>query len=223
MKNKLFVIEGTDGCGKKTQSQLLAKRLAEIGENVVIQSYPDYDSPACMPVKMYLRGDFGDASCFSAYQANALYAVDRLCSMQKHKEHIKNGGTIIFDRYVQSTMLHQAGLISDVAERDKFLQYVDNFEFDVLQLPRLDMVIFLDVPVEVSLKLIAGRKEYKSGSDKDIYEEDKNHLQNAYNAGKYVANKFGWTVIDCVKGGEILPIEEISNKIFNAIMEKESQ
>lgn len=222
MKNKLFVIEGTDGCGKKTQSKLLAERFKEKGENVVVQSYPDYDSPACEPVKMYLRGEFGDSSCFTAYQANALYAVDRLCSMQKHKQHIQNGGSIVFDRYVQSTMLHQAGLIDDIAERDKFLEYVDNFEFNLLKLPRPDMVIFLDVPVEFSSKLAKARGEYKSGSSKDIYEEDINHLQKAYNAGKYVAEKFGWTIIKCVKDDRLLSIDEISDLIYDAIMQNEN-
>ena len=222
MKNKLFVIEGTDGCGKKTQSQLLAKRLEEMGENVIVQSYPDYDSPACEPVKMYLRGEFGNSSCFTAYQANSLYAVDRLCSMQKHKHHIASGGSIVFDRYVQSTMLHQAGLIDDIEERDKFLEYVDNFEFGLLKLPRPDMVIFLDVPVEFSSKLASARGEYKSGSTKDIYEEDLNHLQKAYNAGKYVAEKFGWTIIKCVKDDKLLSIEEISDLIYDAIMQNEN-
>ncbi len=221
MKNKLFVIEGTDGSGKRTQSKLLVERLKNMGVNCVMQSFPDYPSPACAPVKMYLNGEFGDSHSLTAYQANALYAVDRLCTMQKYKEHISGGGSIVFDRYVQSTMLHQAGLIDDLKERDKFLEYVDEFEFNTLKLPRPDVVLFLDVPVEVTKELMAKREEYKSGNKKDIYEEDVQHLYNAYSAGKYVANKYGWTIIDCVKDGQILPIEEISDKIFNAIMDKE--
>lgn len=223
MKNKLIVIEGTDGCGKKTQSELLLKRLKEMGVNCLLQSFPNYSSPACAPVKMYLNGEFGDANCLTAYQSNALYAVDRLCTMQQYNEHIKNGGSIVFDRYVQSTMLHQAGLINDLAERDKFLDYVNNFEFEVLKLPKPDVVIFLDVPVEVSKKLADSRGKFKSGNSKDIYEEDKNHLINAYNAGKYVANKYGWSIINCVKEGNLLSIEEISDLIMAEILKKENE
>ncbi|HBP43813.1 MAG TPA: thymidylate kinase [Clostridiales bacterium] len=222
MKNKLIVIEGTDGCGKKTQTKLLNDRLVNMGINSIIQSFPNYDSPACAPVKMYLNGDFGDVTCFDAYQANSLYAVDRLCTMQKHKSHIANGGTIIFDRYVESTMLHQAALIDDISERDKFLDYVNDFEFDTLKLPKPDLVIFLDVPVEVSKKLADARGEFKSGNKKDILESDVNHLYKAYNAGKYVANKYNWVIVNCVKDGQLMSVEEISDLIFNEIMKKEN-
>ena len=218
MKNKLIVIEGTDGSGKKTQAELLLKYLQSKGENVIGQSFPNYESPACAGVKMYLNGDFGDANSLTAYQANALYAVDRLCTMEKHKKHIADGGCIIFDRYVQSTMLHQAGLIPDLAERDKFLEYVDNFEFNILKLPRPDVVIFLDIPVEFSKKLADARAAYKSGNEKDIYEADVNHLKNAYNAGKYVAEKYGWLIIQCIDDkGALKSIEQIHLEIVDAL------
>ena len=218
MKNRLIVIEGTDGSGKKTQADLLLKYLQSKGENVIGQSFPNYKNPACAGVKMYLNGDFGDANSLTAYQANALYAVDRLCTMEKHKKHIADGGCIIFDRYVQSTMLHQAGLIPDLAERDKFLEYVDNFEFNILKLPRPDVVIFLDIPVEFSKKLADARAAYKSGNEKDIYEADVNHLKNAYNAGKYVAEKYGWLIIQCLDNdGNLKTIDQIHKEIVSAL------
>ena len=222
MKNKLIVIEGTDGSGKKTQAKILCERIKTLGENCIVQSFPNYDSASSEPVKMYLNGEFGDANCLDAYQANSLYAVDRLCTMQKLKPHIENGGCIVFDRYVESTMLHQAGLISDIVKRDEFLDYVNNFEFGTLKLPKPDLVVFLDVPIEFSTKLAQSRQEYKSGNKKDIYEEDVHHLTNAYLAGKYVAEKYGWIVIKCVKDGKMMTIEEISDLIFNEIMKKEN-
>ena len=198
MKGKFIVIEGTDGSGKKTQAKILCEKLNEAGINCIVQSFPNYDSPACTPVKMYLNGEFGDIGCLDAYQANSLYAVDRLCTMMGLKDHIENGGSIVFDRYVESTMLHQAALIENQEERDKFLDYVNDFEFGKLKLPKPDLVIFLDVPVEVSKKLADSRGEYKSGNKKDILEQDISHLTKAYNSGKYVANKYGWTQISCL-------------------------
>ncbi len=215
MKGKFIVIEGTDGCGKKTQAKLLFEKLKDKGVNVLIQSFPNYDSPACAPVKMYLNGDFGDINCLDAYQANSLYAVDRLCTMMTLKSHIENGGSIIFDRYVESTMLHQAAFIDDEQERDKFLDYVNDFEFGKLKLPKPDLVIFLDVPVEVSKKLADSRGEFKSGNKKDILEQDLSHLTKAYNAGKYVANKFNWAQIPCINAsGNLKSIDEISDAIY---------
>lgn len=223
MKNKLIVIEGTDGCGKKTQTQLLKDKLVSNGINCVLQAFPNYESGSSMPVKMYLNGDFGNAGCLDCYQANSLYAVDRLLTMQKYKEHIRNGGSIVFDGYVQSTMLHQAAFAKSKEELDEFLEYVDKFEFDTLKLPRPDLVIFLDVPVEISKKLANAREGLKTGNSKDIHESDATHLANAYNAGKYVAKKYGWIVIDCVKDGQLLSIEEISNKIYSEVMKKENE
>ena len=203
MKGKFIVIEGTDGSGKI---------------NCIVQSFPNYDSPACTPVKMYLNGEFGDIGCLDAYQANSLYAVDRLCTMMGLKDHIENGGSIVFDRYVESTMLHQAALIENQEERDEFLDYVNDFEFGKLKLPKPDLVIFLDVPVEVSKKLADSRGEYKSGNKKDILEQDISHLTKAYNSGKYVANKYGWTQISCLnESGNLKSIEEISNDIFEVV------
>ena len=167
---------------------------------------------------MYLNGEFGDIGCLDAYQANSLYAVDRLCTMMGLKDHIENGGSIVFDRYVESTMLHQAELIENQEERDKFLDYVNDFEFGKLKLPKPDLVIFLDVPVEVSKKLADSRGEYKSGNKKDILEQDISHLTKAYNSGKYVANKYGWTQISCLnESGNLKSIEEISNDIFEVV------
>ena len=143
--------------------------------------------------------------------------------MQHYKEHIANGGSIVFDRYVQSTMLHQAAVIDDKAELDKFLSYVEEYEFGTLKLPKPDLVVFLDVPVEFSKKLADARESYKTGNKKDIFEEDVEHLNKAYNAGKYVANKFGWIVINCVENGKLLSIDEISNKIYDEIMKKENE
>lgn len=218
MKGKFIVIEGTDGSGKKTQAKILCEKLNEAGINCIVQSFPNYDSPACTPVKMYLNGEFGNIGCLDAYQANSLYAVDRLCTMMGLKDHIENGGSIVFDRYVESTMLHQAALIENQEERDKFLDYVNDFEFGKLKLPKPDLVIFLDVPVEVSKKLADSRGEYKSGNKKDILEQDISHLTKAYNSGKYVANKFGWTQISCLnESGNLKSIEEISNDIFEVV------
>lgn len=218
MKGKFIVIEGTDGSGKKTQAKILCEKLNEAGINCIVQSFPNYDSPACTPVKMYLNGEFGDIGCLDAYQANSLYAVDRLCTMMGLKDHIENGGSIVFDRYVESTMLHQAALIENQEERDKFLDYVNDFEFGKLKLPKPDLVIFLDVPVEVSKKLADSRGGYKSGNKKDILEQDISHLTKAYNSGKYVANKYGWTQISCLnESGNLKSIEEISNDIFEIV------
>lgn len=215
---KIIVIEGTDGSGKKTQAQKLFERLKSEGYKVIQRSFPNYDSPSSAPVKMYLNGELGEnAKDIDAYQSSSLFAVDRLCTMFSLKEFYENGGIIILDRYVSSNMVHQAGKIDDLKERDKFLEWLSDLEFNKLKLPRPDKVIFLDVPVEISKNLANHRKELKAGTHQDIHEKDKSHLQHAYCAGKYVAEKYNWKIIPCTKDGQILSIDEIAEKIYNSI------
>ncbi len=217
---KIICIDGTDGCGKQTQTTLLFEALQNLGYKVYRKSFPNYESRSSEPVKMYLGGAFGDnANCFDAYQASSLFAVDRLCTYHSEiKQHYENGEIVILDRYVSSNMLHQACKIHDLRERDRFLDWLNRLEFTELKLPKPDIVLFLDVPVETSKKLANARKDLKNNEAKDIHEQDVKHLQSAYEAGKYVAKKYGWQTINCVDSvGNLLTREAIHNKILQAI------
>ena len=219
----IIVIEGTDGSGKKTQTERLYERLLGAGVKTCKFSFPNYDSPSCGPVKMYLNGEFGDnAESVDAYQSSSMYAVDRLCTyFADIKSHYENDEVIVFDRYTTSNMFHQACKIENELERDKFLDWLSDFEFNVLKLPKPDKVIFLDVPVEVSKRLANERSELKSGQSQDIHEKDKDHLTKAYNNGKYVAKKFGWKTISCVDdNGNIRTIEDIHEDVFGSVIEE---
>ena len=216
----IIVIEGTDGSGKRTQTMRLYERLLSEGYNVRVQSFPNYDSMSAGGVKMYLNGDFGDSDkSLDAYQASALYAVDRLCTYNKDlKEFYENGGIIVFDRYIESNMLHQAGKIASRVEVDKYLDWLCNLEYDTFKLPKANKVLFLDVPVEISKRLANAREDLKNNMQKDIHESSKDHLTNAYNASKYVSVKFGWEIINCVENDEMRSIEDIGEEIYNKVI-----
>ena len=215
----IIVIEGTDGSGKQTQANKLYERLRAEGANVIKQSFPNYESNSSATVKMYLGGELCEkAGDMDAYQTSALFAVDRLCTYMKDlKSHYEAGGIIILDRYTQSNMLHQAGKIHNSIERDKFLDWLSRFEFEELKLPRADKVVFLDVPPEVSIRLANERAGLKAGTKQDIHEQDSNHIIDAYNSGKYVANKYNWEIINCVENNAIKTIDIIHEQIYSAI------
>ena len=206
-------IEGTDGSGKKTQTDLLFNYLVAKGYKVKKISFPNYDSESSSLVKMYLRGELGEnANAVDAYQTSALYAVDRLATMLKIN--IKEYDFILFDRYVSSNMIHQSSKIQDEKKLNEFLEWVEDFEHNKLKLPKPDKILFLDVPVEISMKLARERTELKNGEQKDIHEADDNHLINAYKKANLVAKKFNWIVIDCVENGNIKSIDEIHKDIL---------
>lgn len=216
MKGFIISIEGTDGSGKHTQQQLLSEDLKTLGYKVFDQSFPNYDSNSSAPVKMYLNGEFGNATSMDAYQASSLYAIDRLCTYQKDiKPHYENGEIILFDRYVQSNFIHQCSKISDESERTKFLAWEEDFEYGTLKLPKPDLIFFIEMPVEKSLELAHARASYKTGENTDVHEEDTEYMKNSYKTGLALAKQYGWTIIHCVDSdGNIKRIEDIHAEIM---------
>ena len=220
---KLFVIDGTDGSGKQTQSSLLKERLKKEGIDFRAVSFPNYDSPSSALVKMYLEGEFGEnAQEISPYIASTFYAADRYATFKtEFEEYYNNGGIIIADRYTTSNMIHQAGKIKDDKEREKFLNWLWDFEFNLYGLPIPTEVIFLNMPLNYSKKLMENKEnKITHEAKKDIHESSKEHLQSAYNEACKLAKKYNWYEIKCVKEDKIRTVEDINDEIYNVITDK---
>lgn len=216
MRQPIIIIEGTDGAGKHTQQQLLANALTSAGLEIYTHSFPNYDSPSSGPVKMYLSGEFGDkADCLTAKQASSLYAVDRLCTYKKDLEpQIDAGKILVLDRYTVSNLIHQCSKIDGWENKQEFINWEEEFEYDTLGLPRPDLIFFIEMPVEKSLELARARADYKNGEKKDILEEDAVYMKKSYDNGLMLAKKLGWTLIHCVdEKGNLKTIEEIHVEI----------
>ena len=207
-------IDGTDGCGKKTQTEMLYNYLTNKGFKCKLISFPNYESVSSALVKMFLGGEFEEFGGVDSYQASSFYAVDRLATMKRVK--VEDYDYIILDRYVASNMIHQSAKIQDAKKLDEFLNWVEDFEFGTLKLPRPDKILFLDMPVEISMELARARTELKNGQTRDIFEEDSEHLKKAYNNAKYVASKFNWEIVSCFDKN-LKSIEEIHKEILTKI------
>jgi dTMP kinase len=219
MNGKLYVIEGVDGSGKATQTELLYQALLAEGKPVRKVSFPDYDSPSSSLIKMYLNGEFGtDPQSVNAFATSVFFAVDRFASFRKDwQEFYENGGIIIADRYVTSNLVHQAGKISDAAEKERYIQWLSDLEYNIFGLPMPDCVIFLDMPPAYSLKLRQQRNELKQGLTADIHEADQTYLQNAYENAIGIAKHQEWHTISCVADDKIRTIEDIHAEIVRTI------
>ncbi|MGN0667343.1 MAG: dTMP kinase [Huintestinicola sp.] len=212
---RLIVIDGLDGSGKSTQFGIMAERLAAKGIKVKAISFPDYDMPSSTLVKMYLNGEFSqNASDVNAYAASTFYAADRYASYKLcWEKNYLDGELILASRYVSSNAIHQMVKLPE-EQWDGFLEWLCDYEYNRLGLPRPDKVIFLDMPVEVSQKLLSGR--YKGDeSKKDIHESNVKYLSDCRRSALYAAEKMGWSVIPCADatGGSPLSVEEISEKL----------
>lgn len=222
MKGKLIIIEGSDGSGKATQTKKLYDRLEQNNYNIKKVEFPNYDSESSALVKMYLRGDFGKhAEDVDPYICSTFFAVDRYASFKTEWEEFYNdGGIIICDRYTTSNMIHQASKM-EVEERDKYLEWLNDLEFNLYKIPKPDCVIFLDVPVEMSQKLMKDRNNKITGeSEKDIHESDFDYLKKSYENSLYIAKKYDWQRINCIKDDNMRTIDDIHEEIYSIVEDK---
>jgi len=217
---KLFVIDGTDASGKQTQLRKLQERLEKENIEYKLVSFPNYDNPSSSLVKMYLSGEFGkNAKEISPYVASTFFAADRYATFKKElEEFYNNGGIILADRYTTANMVHQAGKITDKEEREKFLNWLWDFEFNLYKLPVPTKVFFLNMPPKYAFELMKNREnKFTHEAQKDIHESDENHIIDSYNAACEVADKYDWTKIECVENDRLRTIEEIHEDIFNEV------
>lgn len=217
---KLIVIEGTDSSGKETQTKRLFDRILEIGLNGKKISFPNYESPACEPVKMYLAGAFGeDAMKVNPYPVSTMYAIDRYASFKTDWEKFyNNDGIIVTDRYVTSNMVHQASKIKNLDEKKRYLDWLEDLEYEKMGIPRPDLVIFLNMPTEMAIRLMAERKNKITGENKkDIHERDQEYLKESHENACKIANIYNWKEIKCNDGDRIKTIEEIGEEVFSLV------
>lgn len=222
MKGKLFIIEsGSDASGKATQTEKLYNRLTQEGYCVKKVEYPNYKSDSSALIKMYLNGEFGNnPKDVNPYVASTFYAVDRFASFKiEWQEFYEKGGIIIADRYTTSNMVHQAAKMNTTYEKEKFLDWLWEFEFMIYALPEPNKVLFLDMAPEYSEKLMEQRANKFTGTpEKDIHERNSEYLRSSYENALYVAEKYRWEKISCVEQDSLRSIEEIHEEIYNIVV-----
>lgn len=216
---KLIVIEGLDGSGKSTQLELLTQGLKKSGIDCRMVSFPNYEDDSSALVKMYLAGQFGSKpGDVNAFAASCFYACDRYASFKKDwGKYYNDGGIIVSGRYTTSNAVHQCSKL-DENEWEGFLSWLYDFEYNKLGIPKPDKVIFLDMPIEVSQKLL-DKRYGADGGQKDIHEKDVAYLEKCRKAAYFTADYSGWTKIFCAKDGEPRTIEDIAEDVINTVKE----
>ena len=211
---KLIVIEGTDGSGKSTQFRLLTERVAREGHEFRKLVFPQYAEESSALIRMYLAGEFGNKpSDVNAYAASTFYAVDRYASYRKvWGKYYNNGGVMLSDRYTTSNAVHQASKEPEES-REAFFKWLYDFEYSHMELPKPDLVIYLDVPTELAEKMLRKREE-STNTQADIHEQHMDYLRTCRNTGLQAAKFYGWTIINCSSNGKMRPIDDIHNEIF---------
>lgn len=216
-KSRLIVIDGLDGSGKSTQTELVYEYLKKKDNRVLLISYPDYQSKSSALVKMYLSGEFSaDPQGVNAYAASSFYAVDRYASFKQHWESYYNAGyTIIATRYVSSNAIHQMSKL-EKSEWNSFLEWLSDYEFGKLCLPRPDATIFLDMPRHVANTLLTSRY-HGDESMRDIHEKNIIYMQKCEEAAYFAAKEQKWYIVPCADEGKPCPKSLVTKRILNII------
>ncbi len=220
MAGKFIVIEGLDGSGKATQTEILKKSFESEDKKVKKLTFPDYDNLSSALVKMYLGGEFGDnPDDVNAYAAAAFYTVDRIASYLKFwKEDYENGSYILADRYATSNIIYQMSKLPE-SEWNDYIAFQEDFEYNKIKVPKPDLVVYLDVEPDVSQKLMS--KRYAGDENKkDLHEKNVNFLFECRKSALYAADKLGWVKVSCTENGEMKTIEEIADEIKAVIINR---
>lgn len=218
---KLIVVEGIDGVGKGTQSDLLVSRLTDERYAVEKYAFPRYGNPACADVEAYLNGEHGDPDKVDPYVAAGWFAEDRHAASEEMREVLSRGTTIICDRYVDSNAGHQGGKIQDVAEREKFLKWLYELEYEKNGVPRPDLVIILYAHADIGQRLVGqkDKRDYLTEGTHDGHEGNLEHLQRANDSFTWLARRDPnrYRLINCSPEGDMLSIETIHEMVWEKI------
>ena len=217
---KFIAIDGLDGSGKGTQSELLVERLRAQGKRVRVLSFPMYENESSVLVRMYLDGKLGDKpSDTNAYAASMFFGADRYVSyVTDWKKDIEDEGTyVVANRYTTANAVHQLSKLPE-AQWEDFLDWLWDFEFGKLGLPKPDLVLYLELPPSLSLSLVKSRSD-TTGQKMDIHERDTEYMDKCYEAALYSCRRLGWKQIKCYNGDVIRTREDIAEEIYKEAQE----
>lgn len=216
---KIIVIEGTDCSGKETQSKLLKSYLEQNGIKVATFSYPQYNTPTGKIIGGPLLGKpsicpswFNNYVEVDSKVASLYFAADRRASLPVLKELINNNEIVIIDRYIYSNMGHQGSKIEDKEERLKMYKFLETLEFDLLELPRPDLVVFLYLPYSYGEELKKNRVETL-----DEAEKSQTHQIKSERTYLELTELYGFEKIDCFSNGTVKTREEINKEVISHV------
>ncbi len=217
MAGKLFVLEGIDGSGKSTQFKLLTDRLEKEGVAFRKLAFPRYNESSSALLRSYLSGEFGSRpEDVSAFAASTFFFVDRYASYKSDwGDYYNNGGLVLCDRYTTSNAIHQGAKLPQ-SEQAQFFDWLYDFEFRLMELPRPDSVLYMDIDLKTCIEQMRLRQE-RTNTKGDIHELNPDYLAACLKAGSAAASRLGWSKISCISEGTMRTPESIHEEIFEII------
>lgn len=221
-KGIFIIIDGSDGSGKSTQYAKLCDRLRAESIEFETIKFPQYDKPSAYFVEQYLHGQYGEADEVPAKRASVFYAMDRYDAAQHIRGQLDRGVAVIADRYVGANMGHQGAKMPDAKTRQEFFAWLDDFEFNLMGIPRPDVNIVLSVSEEQAARNITKRAA-ETDHPSDIHEANPDFLRRSAETYREICNLFPdqYHRIDCMQSADsMLPADVIHDQIWELVSAK---
>lgn len=216
-QGKLIVVDGADGAGKATQAKLLVERLRADGRVVETMDFPQYtQNHFGRLLRECLDGNRGEFMSIDPRIASVLYAADRFESAKKIQTWLDSGSVVVLDRYVSSNMLHQGAKIEDEEDLTEFLSWLDTMEHSVFNIPRPDLIVYLEVPLSFRQKMLFADENRTHLDTAETHFEHQAASEN--NAKRLVSRVNVWQTISCVDGEDLQSREFIHESVYKTVI-----
>jgi len=200
-RGKFIAIEGVDGAGKRTQTDLLSGALEARNIPLARFSFPRYESIFGRLVARFLNGEFGQLETVDAHFSALLYAGDRLEAKPELEAALAAGKTILTDRYIASNLAHQTARVTP-KRRAEFMAWLRKTEYGIYGLPVENLVIYLRLPAREAQRMVGlkGARDYTAQA-RDLQESNLTHLQQAADVYDLLGKEPNWVTVECFDAG----------------------
>lgn len=224
-KGFIIAVEGIDGSGKETQTELLHKYFLSNGKKVLTRSYPQYASFTGKEIGNLLAGKNAENSAnkLDPKSMSLWYALDRWNDFNSLEAHLNDIDVLLLNRFTLSSIVYQsarAGAEFGISD------WIFKLEHEILRLPQPNLYIVLDTGTRLASENVFRKqeREYIGSNVQDVYESDvtlQHRAQLMYLS--WAKNNENAIVISCQNSeGALKSVSDIHSDIIRAVNQHSS-
>lgn len=197
---KLVVLEGIDAAGKTTQGHEIVDHLSKLGKKAVFTKEPT-DHEVGRLIRDVLQGKLKMPLVSFQY----LFAADRQIHQEEIIDFLKQGITVVSDRYFWSGVAYGMATKEDITDRDLVAQSILSMYHQFI-LP--DQTFYLEVSPNTAIERLS-----KMHKVKELYEK-KDRLTKIHRGYEWLVKKFPKEIIS-INGEK--NVREVTKEILSKL------